>query len=112
MNIQKNIPTDLLHIILEYDGRIKYKNGQYTNIIHQKDERYDMIKPLINKKMEIMKKIQLDLYNSKPSFYFEFGFDIDLRVGLCYDYNFTFPNEFEICYYDTRNGWDQIKTYI
>ena len=33
------IPNELLDIILEYDGRIKYKNGQYVTIIHQNDER-------------------------------------------------------------------------
>jgi hypothetical protein len=27
------IPNELIHIILEYDGRIKYKKGQYINII-------------------------------------------------------------------------------
>jgi hypothetical protein len=103
-----NIPTDLLNIILEYDGRIKYKNGKYINIIYKNDERYNIINSIIKKKLEIMKKI--DLRGS--SFYFEFGFDIDIRVGLCYDYNFTYENEFEICYYDTRNGWNQIRTYL
>jgi hypothetical protein len=102
------IPKDVLNIILEYDGRIKYKNGEYVNIIHRKDDRYKIIKPVISKKMEIMKKI--DLRGS--SFYFEFGFDIDNRVGLCYDYGFNSANTFEICYYDIRDGWEQIRTYI
>jgi hypothetical protein len=64
--------------------------------------------PVINKKMLIMKNI--DLRGSE--FYFEFGFDIDIRVGLCYDYGFNAPDTFEICYYDTRNGWEQIRTYL
>ena len=25
---------------------------------------------------------------------------------------FNTPNIFEICYYDTRNGWEQIRTYL
>ena len=58
--------------------------------------------------MGIMKKI--DLRGS--SFYFEFGFDIDNRVGLCYDYGFNSEDTFEICYYDIRDGWEQIRTYI
>jgi len=102
------IPKDVLHIILEYDGRIKYKNGNYFNVIHKNDERYNIIMPVINKKMLIMKNI--DLRGSE--FYFEFGFDIDIRVGLCYDYGFNAPDTFEICYYDTRNGWEQIRTYL
>jgi hypothetical protein len=102
------IPKDVLHIILEYDGRIKYKNGKYVNLIHKNDERYNIITPVISKKMVIMKKIDL----CGQDFYFEFGFDIDFRVGLCYDYGFNAPNTFEICYYDIRNGWKQIRSYL
>ena len=103
------IPEDLLHIILAYDGRIKYKNGKYVNIIHKNDERYNIIVPIISKKMKIMKNIEL----TESGFYFEFGFDICKSVGLVYDYNFSYINKFEICYYDTRNnGWEQIRTYL
>lgn len=102
------IPKDVLHIILEYDGRIKYKNGEYVNVIHKNDDRYNIITPVISKKMSILQNIALQ--GSK--FYFEFGFDIDNRVGLCYDYGFNFPDTFEICYYDLRYGWNQIRTYL
>jgi hypothetical protein len=103
------IPKELLHIILEYDGRIKYKNGKYVDIIHKNDERYNIINPIVNKKMEIIKRTQID----GSGFYFEFGFDTYLNVGLSYDYNFSYENKFEICYYDIRNNeWKQIRTYL
>jgi hypothetical protein len=102
------IPKDVLNVILEYDGRIKYKNGKYVNVIHKNDERYNIIMPVISKKNVIMKNIDL----RGKDFYFEFGFDIDSRVGLCYDYGFNAPNTFEICYYDTRTDWNQIRTYL
>jgi hypothetical protein len=103
------IPEELLHIILSYDGRIKYKNGKYVNIIHKNDERYNIITPIISKKMKIMQNIEL----SGTGFYFEFGFDIYKGVGLVYDYNFSYANKFEICYYDWRNdGIKQIRTYL
>jgi len=53
------IPNELLDIILAYDGRIKYKKGKYVNIIHKNDERYDIIIPVISKKIEIMKKAEI-----------------------------------------------------
>jgi len=104
----KYIPTELLDIILAYDGRIKYKKGKYVNIIQKNDERYDIITPIVSKKMEIMKRAEI----VGPGFYFEFGFDTCKNVGLVYDYNFSYKNKFEICYYDTRDGWIQIRTYL
>jgi hypothetical protein len=102
------IPKDVLHIILEYDGRIKYKNGKYVNVLHKNDNRYHSVIPVISKKMVILKNIVF----SGENFYFEFGFDMDIRIGLCYDYGFNASNTFEICYYDIRNGWEQIRTYL
>ena len=102
------LPKELLHIILEFDGRIKYRNGQYVNIIHKHDERYDMIKPLISKKIEILKTINIDGVN----FYFEFRFDGCKDRILCYDVGFNMPDRFEICYVDLRDGWKQMRTYL
>ncbi len=102
------LPKELLHIILEFDGRIKYRNGKYVNIIHKHDERYDMIKPLISKKIEILKTINIDGVN----FYFEFRFDGCNDRILCYDVGFNEPERFEICYVDLRDGWKQIRTYM
>ena len=71
-----SIPKELLHIILNYDGRIKYRNGKYMNTLNDDDERYDIIKPIINKKLEIMRTIELD--NISKGFYFEFCFTLNI----------------------------------
>ncbi len=102
------IGKDVLNIILEYDGRIKYSNGKYINILHKNDSRYNVVKQVLNKKIQILKTI--DLRGSK--FYFEFGFDSDERIGLCYDLGFNYSDKFEICYYDFRNGFEQIRTCL
>jgi len=40
------LPTELINRILEYDGRIKYRNGKYMNRISQDDDRYKIVKSL------------------------------------------------------------------
>ena len=61
------LPKELLHIILEYDGRIKYRKGEYVNIIHKLDPRYNIIQKIINKKIVIMERTQIE---NITNFYF------------------------------------------
>jgi hypothetical protein len=108
--MEKYLPYYLINIILDYDGRIKYKNGKYINIIHKYDFRYNIIELLIEKKKEIMK----DTCTYGSRFYFEFSFDNQSPMGLCYDYNWSYnDNSFEICFYNFKNNdIQQIRTYI
>ena len=55
------IPRELLHIILEYDGRIKYRKGMYINSIQKNDYRYDIITPLIYTKLKVMENIEYQI---------------------------------------------------
>ena len=121
----KTLPYELVNVIFEYDGRIKYKYNpknsidyhKYVNVIHKYDERYNIITPIIDKKIHIMKETK-----TRPNercFYFEFAFDNKPNVMLCYDYNYCVRNRFEICYADMGDtdrcfghvlGCDQIRT--
>jgi len=40
------LPTELVHRILEYDGRIKYRHGKYMNQIAQDDYRYHLLRKI------------------------------------------------------------------
>ena len=103
------LPNELIITILEFYGKIKYTKGKYIDIIHKYDYRYDIVKSIIEKKIKILKTIEL----RNNSFYFAFSFDSINNVGLCYDYCFSSANEFEICYYDIRNNdFIQLRTYI
>ena len=122
-NFFTKLPYELVNIILDYDGQIKYKYKtknsidyhKYVNVIHKYDERYNIIAPIIHKKQTIMK--DTDTSPVDTSFYFEFAFENQPNVMLCYDYNWSANNEFEICYTDMKGsghvfGSDQIRTYI
>jgi len=117
----KKLPYELVNIILEYDGRIKYKYKTknsidyhiYVNVIHKHDERYRIITPIIDKK----KYITMNTYVSPvdTGFFFEFALDNQPNLFLCYDYNWSYNNLFAICYTDMKCsghvlGSDQIRT--
>jgi len=99
----------ILNIILDYDGRIKYRRGKYINIIHKHDNRYNIIEEIIIKKKAIMTWASIN----GSEVYFEFSFDSQTHMGLCYDYNWSRDNQFEICFYNFKNNTiQQIRTYI
>lgn len=103
------LPIEIVNEILKYDGRIYKRNGEYIDKIHKYDHRYKIIENVINRKKNILKTVQT---NSEGGFYFEFNFMDEYDLGLCYDCNFSNPDEFEICYYDVKDGWKQTRTYI
>ena len=118
----KKLPFELKNIILEYEGSIEYRYKKkkaidyhkFVNKIHKHDERYNVIIPIINKKKKIME--DTDTIPNDTRFYFEFSFDKQSRLFLCYDYNWSYDNVFEICYTDMKGsnilGSDQIRTII
>ena len=119
----KKLPYELKNIIFEYDGRIEYrykkKNAidyhKFVNVIHKHDERYNVITPIIHKKQQIMTDTEKSPDPVNTSFYFEFDFDKQPKLSLCYDYNWSYNNVFEICYTDMKGsghvlGSDQIRT--
>jgi dTDP-D-glucose 4,6-dehydratase len=55
------LPFDILNIILQYDGRIKYlhKERIYINIISKHDNRYAIIETKINIKMNLIQHLNI-----------------------------------------------------
>ena len=50
-----NLPIELVDKILQYDGRIKYRKGEFVNLIHPRDLDFYrfVLNPLIEKKINI-----------------------------------------------------------
>jgi hypothetical protein len=65
------LPFDILNLILEYDGRIKYlhKDHIYVNIISKNDCRYNIIKSKLNTKINLIK--DLNIGNNGLKFYID-----------------------------------------
>ena len=76
------IPRDILNIILDYYGKIKYlpKKGIYINIINKKDYRYDIIQLLIIKKINLINLFNIG--NNDLKFYIDIYFKKEIGVIL------------------------------
>ena len=109
LEIWKNLPRDILHIILKFDGKVIYFNGKYFDInkIKESDYRYNLLRPVILKKTKI-EKISC---KNKNYFYFKIEFNGISKTGLAYQFGFK-ENYFEISYFDFRYEINIILTNI
>jgi hypothetical protein len=118
----ETFPKELINIIIEYDGRIKYRNGKYINVIHPHDTRYDLLTPIIEKKIHILTTV-MPLGTYVPShpddFFFEFNFNKEPKIGLSYanggysGASYSNPNKLEITYFSLKNNIIQShRTYM
>ena len=75
------LPFDVLNIILQYDGRIKYshKNRMYVNIISKNDYRYNIIEKVINNKINLIKNFNI---NNLLKFYIDIYYKSEIGVIL------------------------------
>ena len=93
LHIMTKLPYELKNIIFEYDGRIKYKYKiknsidyhKYVNVIHKHDQRYNVIQPIIERKIQIMK--DTDIYTKNRGFGFMFCFNKQPCMCLYYEYH-------------------------
>ena len=112
------LPFELLNIILDYDGRIKYKYKtknsidyhKYVNVIHKHDKRYSIVSPIIDKKVNIVKDAEIS--SNKLGFEFVVSFDKQPCMLLCYENNKSVPNKFSICYVNMKEARAVISSDI
>ena len=104
MNNQvKKLPSELVNLILEYNGLIKYKYKKHdgidyhkhVNIVHKNDTRYDIIRPIIFKKLYIIQNAYTSS-TDKECFRFKFSFNKIPGLEFCYDFNWLVQDIFMI----------------
>jgi hypothetical protein len=59
--IFKNLPNEIIHIILQYDGKIKYRFGMYINQINTNIIKYNSLKENIISNYWIINRIQIHM---------------------------------------------------
>lgn len=102
------IPNELLDLIFSFDGRIKWREGKFVNIISKKDTRRGPIENIVINKINILKtKI---VKNRNNEFYFAIRFNVENLTGLCYDFNWSYLNKFEICYFNFKHSAEVYQT--
>jgi len=69
--LKKYLPLDVLNIILQYDGRIKYlhKYRIFVNIISKNDPRYSIVKTKIIQKINLIQHFNIG--NNGLKFYID-----------------------------------------
>jgi len=73
---EKNIPTEVVHIILEYDGRLKFHKGKYKlNLDH---ERHDSLHYCLKHKKIVAETFPIYTKNVKHIYMNRLTKDIEL----------------------------------
>ena len=84
----KSIPDlsfDILNIILQYDGRIKFlhKKHLYVNIISKNDYRYNILETKINNKINLINTFNIE--NNRLNYYIDINYKNDIIIkGLIF----------------------------
>lgn len=86
-----NLPKEIVHIILSYDGKIKYRNGVYVDQIDVK--KYEKVKQNIQSKINSKKTMN----RRGNSFYVDVPFE-NTEFGVIYD-NKWYGTGFVVSFY-------------
>ena len=79
------LPFDVLNLILEYDGRIKYihKERIFVNIISKNDYRYNILETKIKNKKKLINT--LNIGNNGLNYYIDMHYKNDIIMkGLIF----------------------------
>jgi hypothetical protein len=86
LQYNNNLPKEIINIILEYDGRIRYRNGKYIEQINKEDKIYECIEEKIQKDIKLVKTIRLRAEISN----FDYNWAIENNISMnLFDMHFS-----------------------
>lgn len=104
------IPKDILHMILEYNGTIKYRNGKYINRISRNDDRYNILQRIPNINTHYHNNYFISIYNRK--FFLIKKKDGAFLTGTAIELLETNSNKYEFSYDGFYYKWSLFKAPI
>ena len=93
----RNLPIEIVNIILDYDGRIKYRDGKYTDQINTQGKKYQTVKQNIINKLSIKKQM------SKNGNNFYLDIPLNKELGVIYD-NKWYGGGFMVSFYKNKRN--------
>ena len=94
-----NLPIDIVHLIIEYNGSMKLRNGIYMNQLDVKSKKFNRLREIYIKKKEVFDEIIIN-YGIKNPFYIDIFIYTEnkIKFGFILDY-FYIQDNFCICCY-------------
>jgi len=84
--LHTNLSKEIINIILEYDGRIRYRNGKYIDQINKEDKIYECIKEKTQKDLKLVKSINRNMEMSNYNYNWAIANNISMED---FDSHFT-----------------------
>ena len=102
-----NLPIDIVHLIIEYNGSMKLRNGIYINQLDIKSKKFNRLREIYVKKTEVFNEILIN-YGLKNPFYIDIFIynEKKIKFGFILDY-FYIQNNFFICCYKDISKTDE-----
>jgi hypothetical protein len=93
-------PQDIVNLIIQYDGRIKYRKGEYINCISKNDYRYNVLSKL---KIPTPVKYTME-YDCPDKEHFEYSVIFNEKYTLCVcNVIYNPPNKIQYFFYKDSN---------
>jgi hypothetical protein len=95
----EKFPKDIIILILQFDGRIKYRRGKYINCISENDYRYNILSKLIIP-TPVMYTMEYDCTHPE---HFEYSINFNEKYELSVWNVYNPPNKIKYFFYKVND---------